>query len=84
MSSISGHECAGWRDRLLCVIQQNSSNYREEKNKKLPFFLVASSIAELKEKVHFYIKWSNNTLALKPNNGQYISITLNIYEKQDS
>ena len=51
---------------------------------KLPQYLLVSDLAQLKENVHFYFLWGDNTNPHTGSlNGKFLDITLNLYNQDD-
>ena len=74
-------QCVTWGEHLLANLETSNINKGKQ---KLPHYILASDLAQLKENVLFHILWSDNTRATAHNlAGKFFYLTLSLFPDND-
>jgi hypothetical protein len=73
-------QCMTWGEHLLANLEVGNINSGKQ---KLPHYILASDLTQLKENVLFHVLWSDNTLETTNITGKFLDITLSLFPDND-
>jgi hypothetical protein len=79
-------QCMGWSKQLLTTFIKvvGNTHYIDGTRQKLPQFILASDLEQLRKNVHFFLLWGNGTnINTRSLNNKYLEITLNLFTTKD-
>ena len=79
-------QCMGWSKQLLATFINvvGNTHYIDGTHQKLPQFILASDLEQLRKNVHFFLLWEDGTNHHTHSlGGKYLEITLNLFTKKD-
>jgi hypothetical protein len=83
--SANALQAVTWSDHLIIQLYSNATTNVANVNstrQKLPQYLLVSDLTQLKENVHFYFCWGDNSNAHTGTlNGKFLDISLNLYNQ---